>query len=807
MALVINSNIASLNSQRQLVKSGMELDQAMERLSSGKRINTAADDAAGLAISNRMTSQVNGLNRAVSNANDGVSLIQTAEGALDESTNILQRMRELSIQSANGIYSDSDRATLDAEVQQLVAELDRISETTSFNGQNLLDGTLGEVSLQVGSEANQTISFSISATDADSLGLNSESSFDVSGAQLGTSAAGAIDFDDGDIVINGQALDGYTSTANGANLQDLLDNINENVNGVTASLVNTVTASGIGDGQLQAADSITMTLHGIDGNGNQSFTISNKTTENMEELAALINETTGNAIAASISENGELVLTSEGGQPITFADTGSSTGMGASDFYDSYLTLASDDGTEISITKGAAGTDADLAGLGFRETTGNGQVSGIALSSTAQATNLGVNDLTINDVKIGATTGASLIDKVDAINAKTDETGVTASISAGESYEFDATVVTTELTTSAAVALTSSGAAETVDIELNGVTVSISVASAGATTTQSDIATAINAVSDDSGVTAYIDEDDKLHLFSEGNLTVSTLASTSIGDVAEAAVLGFLQGFDGEGGSLATTSSVAADGTGVTITGNAATSLSTGAVEINGTMVTLTSLATLADVVTSINGSTASTGVSAAIDENGELALSSNSVITLKYGDTNAITTNDLLGLGIGLDTDNTLTDESSVLNARMDLVSEDNQQIKIELQGAGATATGLLSMNTDLTGGVSGSPLSQISVGTQQGAQNAINTIDNALETINSTRSDLGAVSNRLDFTVSNLMNISENTAAARSRIEDTDFAAETAALSRAQVLQQASQAMLAQANAAPQQVLSLLR
>ena len=128
MALVINSNIASLNAQRYLTQSGAELDKTSERLSSGQRINSAADDAAGLSISNRLTSQIKGLDQAVRNANDGISLIQTAEGALDESTNILQRARELAVQSSNGIYSDSDRASLDAEVQQLVSELDRIAE-------------------------------------------------------------------------------------------------------------------------------------------------------------------------------------------------------------------------------------------------------------------------------------------------------------------------------------------------------------------------------------------------------------------------------------------------------------------------------------------------------------------------------------------------------------------------------------------------------------------------------------------------------------------------------------------------------
>ena len=161
MALVINSNIASINAQRQLMNSGNALDRATERLSSGNRINSAKDDAAGLAIGNRMTSQVRGLDQAVRNANDGVSMIQTAEGALQESTNILQRMRELAVQSANGIYNDADRRTLNAEVQQLKSELDRISETTSFNGRSLLDGSLGTTALQVGSQANQTLDVSI----------------------------------------------------------------------------------------------------------------------------------------------------------------------------------------------------------------------------------------------------------------------------------------------------------------------------------------------------------------------------------------------------------------------------------------------------------------------------------------------------------------------------------------------------------------------------------------------------------------------------------------------------------------------
>ncbi len=166
MALTINTNVASLNAQRNLGKSQNDLSRSMERLSSGLRINSAKDDAAGLAISDRMTSQIRGLNQAARNANDGISLAQTAEGAMQETTNILQRMRELAIQSANDTNSSSDRASLQAEVNQLQQEMTRIASSTSFNGQNVLDGTLNNAQFQVGANANETISFSIPSAES-----------------------------------------------------------------------------------------------------------------------------------------------------------------------------------------------------------------------------------------------------------------------------------------------------------------------------------------------------------------------------------------------------------------------------------------------------------------------------------------------------------------------------------------------------------------------------------------------------------------------------------------------------------------
>ncbi len=161
MALTVNTNIASLNTQRNLSNSSNALATSMQRLSTGSRINSAKDDAAGLQISNRLTSQINGLNVAVRNANDGISLAQTAEGALQQSTNILQRMRDLSLQAANGSNNLDDRTSIQKEITALVSEMDRISETTTFGGRKLLDGSFATQSFQVGANANETISVSI----------------------------------------------------------------------------------------------------------------------------------------------------------------------------------------------------------------------------------------------------------------------------------------------------------------------------------------------------------------------------------------------------------------------------------------------------------------------------------------------------------------------------------------------------------------------------------------------------------------------------------------------------------------------
>lgn len=172
MPQVVNSNISALNTQRNLNRSQGDLATSLQRLSSGLRINSAKDDAAGLAISDRMTAQIRGLNQAVRNANDGISVAQVAEGALGEVTNALQRIRELAVQSANDTNSAADRASLQAEVDQLVLEIDRIATQTQFNGKKLLDGTFTAASFQIGAYAGESITVGIANSDATTLGVS-----------------------------------------------------------------------------------------------------------------------------------------------------------------------------------------------------------------------------------------------------------------------------------------------------------------------------------------------------------------------------------------------------------------------------------------------------------------------------------------------------------------------------------------------------------------------------------------------------------------------------------------------------------
>lgn len=325
MPQIINTNVASLTAQRALNQSQDSLNVSLARLSSGLRINSARDDAAGLAISNSFTSQVRGLNQAIRNANDGISLAQVAEGALAESTNILQRIRELSIQSANGTNSGTERAALQEEVSQLQAELNRIAETTSFGGRVLLDGTFGTEQFQVGSEANQTISVAIGDSSASALGsvqLTLDGTAFSSATAAAATTAGANPLTSSSLTIAGTLGSSTITTTAADSAFALAGDIGAEsaTTGVNADARTGVDISSIGDG------TVGFTLTGQGGSG---VAISAAVTGgDLSNLATAVNNNQATTGIGAVISGTSLILTSERGDDILiegFTNTGADT--------------------------------------------------------------------------------------------------------------------------------------------------------------------------------------------------------------------------------------------------------------------------------------------------------------------------------------------------------------------------------------------------------------------------------------------------------------------------------------------------
>ncbi|MBV1915499.1 MAG: flagellin, partial [Pseudomonadales bacterium] len=391
MALSINTNVSSLNAQRNLTNSGNMQAQALQRLSSGLRINSARDDAAGLAISNRLTSQINGLNQAVRNANDGISLAQTAEGALQESTNILQRMRTLAIQSANGSNGSTERTALNDEVTQLKAELDRIATTTRFGSEKLLSGTFTSKSFHVGAEANEVIRVSINSARTADLGqinsvayatqVNSTDSAAVTAANLTSTnniAAQTLTFN-----VDSQAT--TVSVTAGDSMGTIADAINGAVGGVTAD-ANSGARIAMGAGG-SSGDTATLTINGVSiGAVNMSGGTA------AAQGAALTTAIQGTSSLSNFSvvDNGDgtVDILDETGDDVTVTYT--ATGGGG----DSTVTVSAlnYDGTTIDATDGATtltqgGTDSVKVTGDIKFTTALSTTSTLTLHSSAGAGN------------------------------------------------------------------------------------------------------------------------------------------------------------------------------------------------------------------------------------------------------------------------------------------------------------------------------------------------------------------------------------------------------------------------------------
>jgi len=392
MAQVINTNVMSLNSQRALNSSQKTLQTSIQRLSTGLRINSAKDDAAGMAISEKMMAQIRGMDQAVKNANDGISLSQTAEGAMQESTNILQRMRELALQSANSTYNSSDRQTLQDEVTQLQGELDRIALNTEFNGQRILDGSFSGASFQVGSNANQTINFGIGSVKSSSMGFIATQT----GSEV--SAAAATDIT---IAIGGGSAQTISSSANftGNAYQDATSAyakaraINDaNVSGlsVTASTTGTQTAGIFGG---TAGDTYTLTVNGVSVYNAASVATALTVTDVRDAINAVSNQT---GVVASVS-GGDVTLLAADGRNITLAESG--TGF-----------VAGTDG--LTVTGGAF--DGTLRGK-LTASAPNTIAVGGTVATVGLSASIGIDTTGIDAISIGTAANAQVaIKRIDA---------------------------------------------------------------------------------------------------------------------------------------------------------------------------------------------------------------------------------------------------------------------------------------------------------------------------------------------------------------------------------------------------------
>ncbi|GAB3438287.1 flagellin N-terminal helical domain-containing protein [Massilia solisilvae] len=624
MASVINTNIASLNAQRNLTTSQTSLNTSLQRLSSGLRINSAKDDAAGMAIADRMTSQINGLSQAGRNANDGISLAQTAEGALSSIGDSLQRIRTLALQSANSTNSASDRASLNSEVQSALAEIGRVAGTTQFNGINLLDGSFQNSQFQVGANANQTISVSVAGASTNLIGAYQ---------QKGTAVSA-----------NGFDGTSFTITPSGSTVATKI--------GVTVD-------TGTAGNNLITKDSAAAKAAAINAKTAEtgvSATATNSVTGDIPVAASglaagdlVINGVSIGAIAKS----GSAVTQGRNAETAINAQTALTGVTAKADLSTGQLTLTATDGRNIEIKAKS------------------GDANGV--TAIQNATGLIANKLG-TDAKATGHDAMSLTAGTAGFNATTPTANA---VSNGDSFTMDG------LTYVFGDAATTVTGANKVKIEL------------AATATQAQVGTAIaNAINTQHAA---------------GN---TSLSATDAG----AGVVNITDTKFGANG-LSYSETINATGTASALT--------------EGAITTGTDAARTGDATT-----------------RGTLTLSSGKDFTVM-----------------------------------------------------GASDAGLNGTSASL------STISTVDISTVDGANNAIALVDGALSQVNSMRAGLGAVQNRFSSTISNLQTSAENITSARSRIQDTDFAAETANLTRGQILQQAGTAMLAQANSLPNGVLSLLR
>jgi flagellin len=419
MALSINTNIASLNAQRNLARSQSTLNTSLQRLSTGLRINSAKDDAAGLAISTRFTTQIRGLDQAVRNANDGISLAQTGDSALEEITNNLQRIRELAVQSANATNSASDRAALDAEVQQRLSEINRIGGQTSFNGRKILDGSFGTAQFQVGANVGETISVNLSTgVKASQLGQIATATGTAVSANALTDGALSITVGSNSPVAIGASADGTEPGQTADSAYAKADAINSSgVSGLTAIAQTSVVDTGFTTVGGSAGDTYSLSINGIDiyagSDASGGITAAN--------VAAQINTYSGDTgVTASYdSGSGELTLSAADGRNIAVDQDSTGTGGFSTDV------AADQTGTATQTNRGSI----TLSSAENIEMTGNAEIGHAAsiskdsntLATVSIATVAGSND-TILRIDAALTSVSDLRSEFGAVQSRFEST-------------------------------------------------------------------------------------------------------------------------------------------------------------------------------------------------------------------------------------------------------------------------------------------------------------------------------------------------------------------------------------------------
>ena len=922
----INTNMGALNATKHLQEQNNRLDEAMERLSSGLRINSAADDAAGSAIASKMEAQVRSLDVAIRNSYDAISMTQTAEGALGEMENILQRIRELGVQASNSTLSGSDRKMIQSEVDALVKEVDNIASTTHFNNVKLLNGENNDVTFQIGIDGVNSLSVDLQNSDATSLGLKGATGVttltservaktDFSGASIAAADVKINGFNAFSTAFNTNLSATTTNTAKG--YADAL-NLNTGTHGAEANAFNTLTSAAMG--------TFNMT---------NTFTINGETVALASSYAALtqnINEAVS-GVEAKLNSDNTITLSNTTGDDIIVASASAAVGFTAGT-YTGFVELTNLDGSEVTIEAGSAtngytngtGTLADVTSLGFNEFSKAGVLEGNTVSGTA----LTANEIKINDVFIGESLSGSATHIAAAINDKTSEHGVTADANNAVTLTFD---FEAQPSSNGAFKINGQAVDLTTATSAASVVTAINNAAIGDLRAEASVTAGTIKVSSESGVDIVVSNSDNDFLTAatdihgtsittgfgngafdlDGLIDGSTVEATGILDTSGSSFIGEVVN-----ARVVFTSTAAADmsanagllkvtgedSTGATITENidftanhaagaqvigttifhkvtqveiagaagnnasegfdvgligATTADTAVGLDLNslGTVTTTNGATALADDIaltsgdgakistTFVKGSTANTSdnlFGAVVVLNSTVDHSSNSTVFTITGtdaDGAVITENITYALAAGMvhgtkafhtvtkvATDIVVQGDVTVgtyqvgdrieAKGNLQLTNSTKTPIKIEAVGDDIT-TALVSGGTidtilDKVGvrnqsqsfEVSGT---SVSMETLASANASLALIDKAIDQVSLFRSSFGAVENRIDASINNLTTLKVNTEAAKSRIEDADFAQETSQMTKSQILSQAATSMLAQANASKQNLLALLQ